>query len=139
MKRFATANWKGAKEGTGSLTTQSNLISNLPYTFHSRFEDGKESNPEELIAAAHSGCFSMKLSILLGNAGFPPDNINTRCDITIEAGTITTSHLTVKGNVPGITPEKFEEIVKEARMTCPVSKLLNCEITHEAQLEQVTA
>ncbi len=140
MKRFATANWKGTgKEGKGNLTTQSNLISNIPYNYVSRFEDGKDTNPEELIAAAHAGCFSMKLSFVLGAAGFTPENINTRCEITIESGTIITSHLTVKASVPGITPEKFEEAAKEARMTCPVSKALNCEISYEASLEKVHA
>ena len=140
MKRFATANWKGSgKEGRGSLNVQSNLLQNVPYNYVSRFEDGKDTNPEELIAAAHAGCFSMKLSFVLGNAGFTPENIDTRCEITLESGTITSSHLTVKASVPNITSEKFQEAVKDARTNCPVSKALNCEITSEATLEQVHA
>ncbi len=140
MKRFSTANWKGnGKEGKGILSSQSNLLHNTPYNYMSRFEDGKETNPEELVAAAHAGCFSMKLSFVLGAAGFTPENIDTRCDITLESGTITNSHLTVKASVPGISAEKFEEVVIEAKKNCPVSKLLSCEITHEAVLEKVTA
>ncbi len=140
MKRFATANWKGTgKEGKGVLTAQSNLLSNAPYNYVSRFEDGKQTNPEELIAAAHAGCFSMKLSFVLGAAGFTPDNIDTRCEITLESGTITQSHLSVKASVAGITNDKFQEVVAEAKANCPVSKLFNCEIIAEAQLEAVTA
>ena len=140
MKRFATANWKGTgKEGKGILSAQSKLLSNVPYNYVSRFEDGKDTNPEELVAAAHAGCFSMKLSFVLGAAGFTPDNIDTRCEITLESGTITQSHLTVKASVPGISAEKFQEAVLEAKANCPVSKLLKCEIVAEASLEQVTA
>ena len=140
MKRFATANWKGTgKEGKGVLTAQSNLLSNVPYNYVSRFEDGNQTNPEELIAAAHAGCFSMKLSFVLGAAGFTPDNIDTRCEISLESGTITQSHLSVKASVPGITNDKFQEVVADAKANCPVSKLLNCEIIAEAQLESVTA
>lgn len=140
MKRSATANWKGTgKEGQGTLNAESKLLTNIPYNYISRFESGTQTNPEELIAAAHAGCFSMKLSFVLGAAGFKPDNIDTKCEITLESGTITNSHLTVKASVPGITAEKFDECANEARKTCPVSKALNCEITIDAGLIQVTA
>ena len=97
------------------------------------------TNPAELMASAHSGCFRMKIVYVLAGAVFTPDNIDTRCDITLESGTITQSHLTVKASVPGITAEKFQEAVMEAKANCPVSKLLKCEISAEASLEQVTA
>jgi lipoyl-dependent peroxiredoxin len=135
MKRFASANWQGTgKEGNGLLTTQSTVLNSTPYSYLSRFEEGTGTNPEELIAAAHSGCFTMKLSFNIDAAGYKATNIDTRCIITLENGVITKSHLTVKAKVPGITPEKFEELVKDAQANCPVSKLLNCAIAHEAQL-----
>jgi len=135
MKRHATANWQGSgKEGKGTLTNQSTAINTTQYSYHSRFEEGPGTNPEELIAAAHAGCFSMKLSFVLGAAGFTPDSIDTKCEITLDSGAITLSHLTVTAKVPTITPEKFQEAVAEAKANCPVSKLLNCTITAEAQL-----
>jgi len=135
MKRFATANWKGSgKEGKGTNTTQSGVLTNAQYSYKSRFEEGIGTNPEELIAAAHSGCFSMKLSFVLNAAGFIPDNIDTKCTITLDNGTITESHLEVKATVPGIDAAKFEEAVAEAKANCPVSKLLKANITHEASL-----
>ena len=135
MKRFATANWKGSgKEGKGTNTTQSGVLTNAQYSYKSRFEEGIGTNPEELIAAAHSGCFSMKLSFVLNAAGFTPDNIDTKCTITLDNGTITESHLEVKATVPGIDAAKFEEAVAEAKANCPVSKLLKANITHEASL-----
>jgi len=140
MKRFATANWKGSgKEGKGLLASQSNVLNQTQYSYSSRFEEGIGTNPEELIAAAHAGCFSMKLSFVLGAAGFAPDNIDTRCDITLEDGTIKLSHLTVKAAVTGISPEKFEEVVADTKAGCLVSKLFNCEISVAAQLEKVAA
>ena len=134
-KRFATANWKGSgKEGIGTTTTQTGVLTNAQYSYKSRFEEGIGTNPEELIAAAHAGCFSMKLSFVLGAAGFTPDNIDTKCTITLDNGSITESHLEVKATVPGIDASKFEEAVAEAKANCPVSKLLKANITHEATL-----
>lgn len=136
MKRFASANWQGTgKEGTGVLTAQSGVFNNTPYTYKSRFEEGNPgTNPEELLASAHAGCFTMKLSFVLNAAGFTATNIETRCDITLESGVITSSHLTVKAEVPGLTPEKFEEMVVDAEANCPVSKSLRISISHEATL-----
>ena len=135
MDRTSKAVWNGSgKEGSGKLTTQSNILNNVQYTWKSRFEEGTGTNPEELIAAAHAGCFSMKLSFVLGAAGFTPDAIETTSKVTIDSGTITGSHLTVKAKVPGISKEKFEECAAEAKTTCPVSKALNTNITMESSL-----
>jgi lipoyl-dependent peroxiredoxin len=135
MKRTATAVWNGSgKEGSGNLTTQSTTLNKTQYSYKSRFEEGVGTNPEELIAAAHAGCFTMKLSFVLGGAGFTPDSIETTSTITLDNGVITTSHLVVKATVPGITPEKFQEAVKDAEQNCPVSKALNVTITTEATL-----
>ena len=136
MKHHATANWKGTgKEGTGKLTTQSLVLKNKKYDYHSRFEDGTYTNPEELIAAAHAGCFTMKLSFVLGAAGFTPENIDTKCTITLDNGAITESHLVVKAKVPRMKADKFAECAADAKENCPVSKLLNTTITMEAGLE----
>ena len=138
MKRFATANWQGTgKEGKGNLTSQSTVLNKTQYSFSSRFEDGVGTNPEELVAAAHAGCFTMKLSFNLSGAGFPPANIDTKCDITLDPakGQITNSHLTVNAKVPGISKEKFDELVADAKANCPISKLYNTEITYTASLE----
>ena len=135
MKRKATAVWKGSgKDGTGNLTTQSTTLNKTQYSFNSRFAEGVGTNPEELVAAAHSGCFSMKLSFILGDAGFTPDEITTECFITIDNGAITSSHLVLKANVPGISKEKFQECAEEAKKTCPISKLLNTNVTLDATL-----
>ena len=135
MIRKATAVWNGSgKEGKGHLTTQSGVLSETQYSFGSRFESGIGTNPEELIAAAHSGCFTMKLSFVLGEAGFTPERLETECQITLENGTITKSHLTVTGSVPGISEEKWQECVKNAEANCPISKLLDTEISSEATL-----
>ena len=135
MKRNATAVWNGTgKEGKGNLTTQSTVLNKTQYSYSSRFESGVGTNPEELIAAAHAGCFTMKISFLLNAAGFTADEIETRCDITLEEGAITESHLSVKAKVPGIQQEKFDECVLDAKANCPISKLLNTNITHEAVL-----
>jgi len=137
MKRSATANWKGSgKEGKGTVTAESGIFSNTPISYHTRFEEVKGTSPEELVAAAHAGCYSMKLSFVLGAAGFTPDNIDTKCTITLENGTITESHLDVKASVPGIDEAKFQECIEDARKNCPVSKLYNTKITAEAKLEQ---
>ena len=135
MKRTATAQWKGTgKEGMGKLSTQSGVVKNKKYDFRSRFDDGIYTNPEELIAAAHAGCFSMKLSFVLVAAGFTPRKIETTCTITLENGAITESHLDVKAKVPRMKADKFAECAAEAKESCPISKLLNTNITMEAGL-----
>ena len=135
MKRNATAVWNGTgKEGNGHLTTQSTTLNKTQYSFNSRFADGVGTNPEELVAAAHAGCFTMKLSFVLNAAGFTADEIETRCDITLEDGAITESHLTVNAKVPAINKEQFDAAVADAKANCPISKLLNTNITHEAVL-----
>ena len=135
MKRSATANWKGSgKEGSGKLLTQSGVIKNKSYDFRSRFEDGTYTNPEELIAAAHAGCFSMKLSFVLGTKDLTPETINTTCTITLDNGAITNAHLEVTAKVPGATADSFAEAAEEAKLNCPISKLLNTEITMTASL-----
>jgi len=135
MKRFATANWKGTgKEGKGILSTQSTTLNNTQYSFGSRFEEGVGTNPEELVAAAHAGCFSMKLSFVLNEAGFTAENIDTRCDITLDNGAITESALTVKATVPGIQKDQFDKAIEDAKANCPISKLYNTKITAEASL-----
>ena len=135
MKRNATAVWNGSgKEGNGHLTTQSTTLNQTQYSFNSRFAEGVGTNPEELIAAAHAGCLTMKLSFVLGAAGFTPANINTRCEITLDNGSITLSHLEVRANVPGISAEQFAACADDAKANCPISKLYNCAITMDAQL-----
>jgi len=135
MKRTATAVWNGSgKEGNGSLTTQSGVLDKTQYSFNSRFAEGKGTNPEELLAAAHAGCFTMKLSFVLGAAGFTPDSIETVAAVTLDNGVISTSHLTVKAKVPGIEAAKFQECASDAKANCPVSKVLNAEISMEASL-----
>ena len=135
MKRFASANWKGSgKEGKGTVSTQTGVLKDNQYSYSSRFEDGIGTNPEELVAAAHSGCFSMKLSFILGAAGFTPDSIDTKCTIDFQDGAIVESHLDVTAKVPGIDKAKFEECAAEAKANCPISKLLNTNITMNATL-----
>lgn len=137
MKRNATAVWNGSgKEGSGSLTTQSNVLNKTQYSFNTRFADGIGTNPEELVAAAHAGCFTMKLSFVLGAAGFTADSIETTCTIDFDPaqGAIVGSHLAVKAAIPGITEDVFMASVKDAEANCPISKLLNAAITTEASL-----
>jgi osmotically inducible protein OsmC len=136
MKRTATANWNGSgKEGNGNLTTQSGVLSKTQYSYKSRFEQGTGTNPEELLAAAHAGCFCMKLSFVLGSAGFTPDSIETTSEIELEGGAIRSSHITVKAKVPGITPERFQQCVDETTRDCMVSKALSSlEIKVNAEL-----
>lgn len=136
MKSTATALWKGSlKEGTGQVSASSGLFKKLPYSFVSRFVDGSGgTTPEELIAAAHAGCFSMALSAELGKAGIVPESIETTSTVTIEGGVITLSHLAVKGKVPGMSREDFEKYADTAKVGCPVSKALNTKITLEANL-----
>ena len=130
MKRNAIAIWQGTgKEGKGTLSTESKILNETPYNFHSRFEDGKETNPEELLAAAHAGCFTMKLSFVLGEAGFTAEKLTTHCDISLEDGAIISSVLKVEATIPGISKEIFENCVTDAKTNCPVSKLYNTEIS----------
>ncbi len=137
MKRNATAVWQGSvKEGAGILTTQSGTLNNTQYSFKTRFEDGIGTNPEELAAAAHAGCFTMQLSAFLTEGGFTVTSLETKCDITLDPaqGAITNSHLTVTGKVEGIADEEFQSLVKKAEENCPISKLFNTKITSEAKL-----
>jgi len=130
MARKATAVWKGSgKEGSGHLSTQSTVLNQTQYSFNSRFADGVGTNPEELIAAAHAGCFTMKLSFVLGEAGFTPEELTTECAITFDNGVITQSALTLRAKVPGIDKDKFDACAKDAKENCPVSKVLNTNIT----------
>lgn len=132
MRRTATAVWNGSgKDGNGTMSTASTVLTNAQYSYKTRFEDGVGTNPEELMAAAHAGCFSMKLSFVLGAAGFTPDEIHTDCAISLEGGVITKSELTVKAKIPGISAEQFQECAADAKANCPVSKAYNCEITLE--------
>ena len=135
MKRHAKAVWKGSvKEGSGTLTTQSTTLQDTQYSFNSRFADGVGTKPEELMAAAHAGCFSMKLSADLTAAGFIPDSIETTCNITLENGTITRSELVTNAAVPGVSDDQFQTIAAGAKAECPVSKAYSMEITLEAKL-----
>jgi osmotically inducible protein OsmC len=137
MIRTAEAEWNGTvKAGQGTITSESRVLDATPYSFRSRFEDGKETNPEELIASAHAGCFSMALSLFLEKAGYLPEKIKTSAKLTFDpvALAITTIHLTVAAQVPGISPELFAEFAEKAKAGCPVSKVLRAEITLDASL-----
>lgn len=135
MKRKATAVWKGSgKEGNGIVSTQSNILNKTQYSFNSRFAEGTGTNPEELIAAAHAGCFAMKLSFVVGEAGFTPEELQVDCTITLDNGAITESRLVLKAKVPGINKEKFDACADDAKKNCPISKLLNTNIVLEATL-----
>lgn len=135
IKRRATAVWNGSgKEGSGVLSTTSGVLKDTKYSFGMRFGDDPGTNPEELIAAAHAGCFSMKLSFVLGAAGVTPDSISTKAVLSFENGTVTNIHLDTKVKVAGIDEDKFQECANEAKLNCPVSKLLNTEITLTASL-----
>jgi lipoyl-dependent peroxiredoxin len=140
MKRTASAVWNGdLKQGKGTLSTQGGVLHNTPYSFAARFEQGAGTNPEELIAAAHAGCFTMQLSAFLANAGFPADELTTKATLTFEqvesTWTITSIHLDLAGRVPGIDAAKFQETANDAKAKCPVSRLLKAEITLAAKLE----
>jgi lipoyl-dependent peroxiredoxin len=141
MERTASAVWNGSlKEGRGTITTQSGVLSDAPYSFVTRFENGKGTNPEELIAAAHAGCFTMALSAQLGTMNFTPQSLRTSAKLTLEkldAGwTISKIHLDVSARVPGISASAFESAAASAKASCPVSRLLKAEITIDANLEQ---
>lgn len=130
MKSSATAIWKGSgKEGAGVLSSDSKVLEGAPYSFSSRFEDGKDTNPEELIAAAHAGCFCMKLSFVVGNHDFTPEELSAVCTVTMDDGAITGSHIELAAKIPGIDEALFATSVKEAEEKCPVSVLLGCPIT----------
>jgi osmotically inducible protein OsmC len=139
MERKASAVWNGSlKEGKGTITTQSGVLSDAPYSFVTRFENGKGTNPEELIAAAHAGCFTMALSAQLGTMNFTPQSLRTSAKLTLEkldAGwTISKIHLDVSARVPGISASAFESAAASAKANCPVSRLLKAEITMDAHL-----
>jgi len=139
MKRKASAVWKGGlKDGKGAISTDSGVLDSTQYSFGTRFEEGKGTNPEELIAAAHAGCFSMALSSQLGNAGMTAEEINTTATITLEktdAGfTVTLSHLDVSVKIPGADAKAFETAANNAKAGCPISRLLNTKITMDAKL-----
>ena len=140
MIKKAWAVWKGSiKEGGGTISTETGVLKEAPYGFKSRFENGKGTNPEELIGAAHAGCFSMAFSLMLGEAGLTAEKIETHADVTLEkvgAGfEITSSHLSVTARIPGADDAKFQEIANKAKAGCPVSKLLKARITMDAKLE----
>ncbi len=139
MKRTANAQWRGdLKSGSGTLTTASGVLSQSPYSFHTRFEEGKGTNPEELLAAAHAGCFSMALSAQLAQAGLTAESIETTCTISLEKQpegfAITASHLELQAKVPGASAEAFDKATQAAKSGCPVSKLYKTNITLSARL-----
>lgn len=137
IKRTANAVWNGSlKEGEGKITTQSHVLDHSKYSFNSRFGDGKSTNPDELLAAAHAGCFAMALSLILGKEGFTPDSLEVKATVTMDADKIelTESHLTLKATIPNIDKEKFEECANAAKENCPVSKALSLNISLDAEL-----
>jgi osmotically inducible protein OsmC len=139
-QRKASAEWHGGlKDGKGTITTGSGVLQASQYSFGTRFEDGKGTNPEELIAAAHAGCFAMALSMILGQAGLAPDTIRAEATVTLEkigdGFEVTSSHLKVRAKIPGADPAAFEKAAQAAKAGCPISKLLRAQITMEAVLE----
>ena len=140
MKRTAIAHWSGdLKQGKGEISTESGALKNTPYGFNTRFENQKGTNPEELIASAHAGCFTMALSAALGKAGFTPESLETQASVELAQvdgnWTVTTILLELKGTVPGIDDTKFQEIAADAKKNCPISRLLNATITLKATLK----
>lgn len=135
MKSNASAVWQGTgKEGTGTISAKSGVLKNAPYSYTSRFVGGPGTSPEELVAAAHAGCFSMKCAFLFTNAGFTVDKLETNCEVTLDNGVVTNSDLKLKATIQNITKEAFDKIADEASKTCPISKLLNAKISLEATL-----
>jgi osmotically inducible protein OsmC len=140
MKRSASAVWNGSlKTGTGSLSAPGGALQSTPYSFNSRFASGAGTNPEELIAAAHAGCFAMALSGVLGEAGFTPDKLEVTAEVSLDnvppAGwTVTASHLSLTARIPGIDDAKFQELAAKAKAGCPISRLLNATIALTAKL-----
>ncbi len=140
MKRTASAVWQGTiKEGKGQLSSKSGVLRDTPYSFGSRFGEDPQTNPEELIAAAHAGCFAMALSKGLGDAGHPAERLDVQADATLEQvegnWTISAVHLTLRGKVPGIDESAFRDAAEGAKANCPVSRLLKADITLDAKLE----
>ncbi|MDF3983121.1 OsmC family protein [Luteibacter sp. PPL201] len=140
MKKWGSAIWKGGiKDGQGVISTQTGVLREAPYGFAARFEDGPGSNPEELLGAAHAACFSMALSLMLGNAGLTADKIQTKAEVTLdkdgEGFSITKVHLTVHAQVPGTDQAGFEAIATQAKEGCPLSKVLNAQISMDATLD----
>lgn len=137
IRRKATARWQGSgKAGKGTLTTQSRVLQETPYSFHSRFEEGEGTNPEELIAAAHAGCFAMKLAFNLQEAGFEAEDLEVSCVIEMKDGTIEASCLHLQARVPAIDAEQFKKLVNDAKENCPISRLLNAKVSLEYSLQQ---
>ena len=139
MSTFGTAKWQGGlKDGKGAISTKSGALTDYPYGFASRFEGKPGTNPEELIGAAHAGCFTMALSLILGDAGFTAEQMDTRSEITLEKQgdgfAITRAHLILKAKIPGIDNAKFQELAGTAEKNCPVSKVLKAEISLDASL-----
>lgn len=135
MIRKATAVWNGSiKEGKGTISTESGVLKSAQYSYKTRFENGVGTNPEELIGAAHSGCFTMQLSAYLTEENFDPEKLETTCEITFEDGEVTKSHLKIKATVPDIEKDAFDTLVKKAKENCPISKLLKAKITAEFKL-----
>ncbi|HUH29163.1 OsmC family protein [Gelidibacter sp.] len=138
MKRTANAVWNGSlKEGEGKITTQNKVLDKAQYCFNSRFGEAKSTNPDELLAAAHAGCFAMALSLILGKEGYTPDALDVSSVVTMDADKLelTGSHLTLKAKIPNITQDKFMECANAAKDNCPVSKALSLDITMDAQLQ----
>ena len=139
MNKFASAHWEGdIKKGKGTISTQSGALKEQPYGFNTRFEDEPGTNPEELIGAAHAGCFSMAFSLELGNAGYTADSIDTKAKVTLDKDgdgfSITKIHMDMNARIPGIDDAEFQKIAKGAKEGCPVSKVLNADITLDAKL-----
>ena len=140
MKKTASAHWEGdLKKGKGTISTQSGALQDNPYGFNTRFEGAPGTNPEELIGAAHAGCFSMAFSMLLGQEGFTPDSIDTKATVTLEEQSdgfaVTGVHLEMTARIPGIDQARFDEVAGKAKVGCPISKLLNANITLDAKLQ----
>jgi osmotically inducible protein OsmC len=140
MDKSASAHWEGSlKEGKGTISTESGVLKDNPYGFNTRFENEPGTNPEELVGAAHAGCYSMAFSMLLGQEDFTPDSIDTQAVVTLDKQddgfAVTKVHLDMRARIPGIDQSKFEEIADKAKAGCPISKLLNAEITLDAKLE----
>jgi len=140
IRRNASAKWSGSgKEGKGAITTQSGVLSETPYSFSRRFGEEKGTNPEELIAAAHAGCFTMALAFQLSGAGHPPEQLDTKADVSLEqiegGWKIAAVALTLKAKVPGLSRDEFTKLAETAKANCPVSKVLNATITLNATLE----
>jgi osmotically inducible protein OsmC len=139
MKRTANAQWKGSiKEGSGVVSTSSGVLDGTQYSFKSRFEEGKGTNPEELIAAAHSGCYAMAFSLMLGESGYEPDVIDAKAEVSLieddDGFTVNKIHLTVKASIPDIEESTFQKLAEKAKEGCPISKLMNADISMDASL-----